>query len=202
MPQMLPFSVLPLFPLTEAVLLPGEERQLPRPPAPCSAIQHAERGGGLLVASLLDGDSVHEIGVRAQILESDEQALSLRGVARCRLLALEDPSVPLVRVEEYPDAQEDNHRANELTRLLMRRYLRLCANLGRPARLPGNPSLSSLTWRILADSGLSAEHQQGFLNVPGPVTRSRLLLVVVRDLERRERFLRGWAHLRHGAEWN
>lgn len=194
--------VLPLFPLTDAVLLPGEDRQLVRPPAPCNAIQHAQLGGGTIVASLLDGDSVHEIGVRAQIVESSERALCLRGVSRCRLLSLEDPSVPLVRVEEYPDAQEDSHRAHELSRLLLRRYVRLCTNLRRPARLPGDPSLSNLTWRILADSGLSPEQQQGFLNVPGPVTRSRLLLVVVRDLERRERFLRGWAHLRDGADWN
>lgn len=195
-------SILPLFPLTEAVLLPGEDRQLAPPAAPCSALEHAEHGSGTIVASLLDGDSVHEIGVRAQVLESSEHAIALRGLNRCRLIALEDPRVPLVQVEDYPEAREDSRRARDLANLLRRRYLRLCASLKRPARPPGNPSLSSLTWRILASSGLTPEQQQGFLNVPGPVTRGRLLLVVVRDLERRERFLRGWAHLRDGADWN
>ncbi len=196
------FSILPLFPLTEAVLLPGEERHLAAPPVPCRALEHAQRASGTLVASLLDGDSVHEIGVRAQVLESSVEGIALRGVARCRLVALEDAGVPLVRVEDYPEACEDPARAKELANLLLRRYVRLCANLGRPARPPGTPGLSSLTWRVLAESGLSPEQQQGFLNVPGPVTRGRLLLVVVRDLERRERFLRGWAHLRDGADWN
>lgn len=195
-------SILPLFPLTEAVLLPGEDRQLAPPAAPCSALEHAQQGSGKLVASLLDGDSVHEIGVRAQVLENSEQGIALRGLARCRLIALEDAGVPLVRVEDYPEAREDAGRARELANLLLRRYVRLCANLRRPARPPGSPGLSSLTWRVLAESGLSPEQQQGFLNVPGPVTRGRLLLVVVRDLERRERFLRGWAHLRDGADWN
>ncbi len=195
-------TVLPLFPLTEAVLLPGEERQLAPPATPCRALEHAQRRGGTLVTSLLDGDSVHEIGVRAQVLESSEQGVALRGLARCRLIALEDAGIPLVRVEDYPEAREDTGRARGVESLLRRRYLRLCANLGRPARPPGSGGLSSLTWRVLADSGLHPEQQQGFLNIPGPVTRGRLLLVVVRDLERRERFLRGWAHLRGGADWN
>jgi hypothetical protein len=194
-------SILPLFPLTDVVLLPGEERQL-APPPPCLALEHARQGRGTLVASLLDGDSVHEIGVRAQVLESSAAGIALRGLARCRLIALEDAEIPLVRVEDYPEAREPSGRARELETLLRRRYLRLCANLGRPARPPNTPGLSSLTWRVLAESGLSPEQQQGFLNVPGPVTRGRLLLVVVRDLERRERFLRGWAHLRGGADWN
>lgn len=195
-------AILPLFPLTEAVLLPGEERHLAAPAIPCRALEHAQQGGGTLVTSLLDGDSVHEIGVRAQVLESNEERIALRGLARCRLIALEDADVPLVRVEDYPEAREDAGRARELANLLLRRYVRLCENLGRPARPPGRPGLSSLTWRVLADSGLTPEQQQGFLNVPGPVMRGRLLLVVVRDLERRERFLRGWTHLRSGANWN
>lgn len=195
-------SILPLFPLTEAVLLPGENRHLAPPPAPSGALQRAEQGAGTLVASLLDGDSVHEIGVRAQVVESSERAIALRGLARCRLIALEDPAVPLVRVEDYPEAREDRRRAKGVANLLLRRYVRLCASLKRPARPPERPDLSSLTWRVLAESGLTPEQQQGFLNVPGPVTRGRLLLVVVRDLERRERFLRGWAHLRDGADWN
>lgn len=194
--------VLPLFPLTDAVLLPGTERELNPPPSPCPALTHAEQAGGTLVASLLDGDSVHEIGVRAGIVENSGRSLRLRGLSRCRLLCLEDPAVPLVRVEEYPEAREESRRARGLADLLLRRYVRLCANLGWPSPSPRRPSLSSLTWRILADSGLTAEQQQGFLNVPGPVTRGRLLLLVVRDLERRERFVRSWAHLRPGAEWN
>lgn len=195
-------TILPLVPLTEAILLPGEEREVAPPATPSSALAHARRGESALVASLLDGDSVHEIGVRAEITESSEERICLRGLSRCRLISLEDPHIPLVRVEEYPEARENLRRADELANLLLRRYLRLCANLGRPARPPNDPTLSSLTWRVLAESGLSPEQQQGFLNVPGPVTRGRLLLVVVRDLERRERFLRGWAHLRRGAEWN
>jgi hypothetical protein len=71
-----------------------------------------------------------------------------------------------------------------------------------PAGEQGASDLSSLTWRITAGLGLSAEQQQGFLNVPDAVTRGRLLLVALRELEKRERFLRPWAHMRAGAEWN
>ena len=62
--------------------------------------------------------------------------------------------------------------------------------------------LSTLTWRITAELGLTAEQQQNFLNVPDPLTRGRLLLLAVRELERRERFLRRWAHLRNTTSWN
>jgi hypothetical protein len=62
--------------------------------------------------------------------------------------------------------------------------------------------LSGLTWRITAELGLSTEQQQSFLSVPDPLTRGKLLLVAVRELERRERFLRRWAHLRSTTPWN
>jgi Lon protease-like protein len=196
--------VLPLYPLEGQVLLPGEDLLVPvSAAASAAALDHARGFGGALIASLADGDSVHEIAVTAIVSRSEEGEVSLRGVDRCRLVALIDDSVPLARAERVPDPQAEPDRSERLARLLLARYTRLCRTLGRPFAAPAGPQvLTPLTWRVTADIGLSAEQQQGFLNVPDAVTRGKLLLVAVRDLERRERFLRPWAHLRSGSPWN
>ena len=186
------------------MLLPGEDLLVPvSAAASAAALDHARGFGGAVIASLADGDSVHEIAVTAMVSRSEEGEVSLRGVNRCRLLALIDDSVPLARAERVPEPQAEPDRSERLARLLLARYTRLCRTLGRPFAAPAGPHvLTPLTWRVTADIGMSADQQQGFLNVPDAVTRGKLLLVAVRDLERRERFLRPWAHLRPGSPWN
>ncbi|MEW6337190.1 MAG: hypothetical protein ACOY3Y_07360 [Acidobacteriota bacterium] len=195
--------VLPLYPLENAVLLPGETMVAPPPAEWPGQVAEGVRGfGGAVVASLVDGDSVHEVGVTAFVVRGPG-APTLRGVARCRLLELVESETPLVRAERFPEPRAGASKASSLRRLLDSRYRQLCLRLDR--RLEdetGASDLSSLTWRITANLGLSAEQQQGFLNVPDAVTRGRLLLVALRELEKRERFLRPWAHMRAGAEWN
>jgi Lon protease-like protein len=191
--------VYPLFPLEQAVLLPGERvlLQSELPPRPGTLAEAARFGG--VVAALSDGDTVHEVGVTGEIFE-DTGELWLEGVSRCRLLGVVDAAVPLVEVAGFPEAPASSP-ARRLPGILQRRYRRLCRTLGRPA-IPLPSELSALTWRITAELGLSPDEQQGFLNVPDPVTRGRLLLVAVRELERRYRFLAPWLHLRGGMEWN
>jgi hypothetical protein len=196
--------VLPLYPLEGQVLLPGENLQVtPEANTSSRALEHAREFGGAVIASLADGDSVHEIAVTAIISHTGEGEVSLRGVSRCRLLALLGDAVPLVRAERIPDPPGRCERSARLAGLLLARYSRLCRTLGRgfkPSSHAGD--LTSLTWRITADIGLTAEQQQGFLNIPDSVTRGKLLLVAVHDLERRERFLRPWSHLRAESPWN
>jgi Lon protease-like protein len=196
--------VLPLYPLEGQVLLPGKDLHLRRPASPnAGALDHAGDFGGAVIASLADGESVHEIAVTAMVTQPGEGEVTLRGVSRCRLLALIGDDVPLVRAELVPEPAGGPGRSERLARLLLARYTRLCQALGRPSTgLTERFELPPLTWRVTAELGLTAEQQQGFLNVPDAVTRGKLLLVAVRDLERRERFLRPWAHLRPGSQWN
>jgi hypothetical protein len=186
------------------VLLPGGDLRLRPAAAPgAGALEHAGEFGGAVIASLADGESVHEIAVTAMVTQPADGEVTLRGVSRCRLLALIGDDLPLVRAELVPEPSGGPERGERLARLLLQRYTRLCLALGRHlAGLDERADLPALTWRVTADLGLTAEQQQGFLNVPDAVTRGRLLLVAVRDLERRERFLRPWVRLRSGSQWN
>ncbi|MBI4915634.1 MAG: LON peptidase substrate-binding domain-containing protein [Acidobacteria bacterium] len=195
--------VLPLYPLESRVLLPGESVQVPLASTWARAIILQSRDyGDSVVVSLVDGESVHEIGVTAVVAEQAGDSAALRGVSRCRLLTLVREDLPLVRAERFPEPPTGG-RAVPLARLLRARYLRLCGTLSRPPGLDHDQKdLSSLTWRVTATLGLTPDQQQGFLNVPDPMTRGQLLLLAVRELERRERFLRPWAHMRSNMAWN
>ncbi len=194
--------VLPLFPLDEAVLLPGEAVSiLPLSGGQQGALERASAYGGSIVAALAEGDSVHEIGVTATLIRDDDGGTILEGGARCRLLDLVDVDVPLVRARGYPESPCTPDREQRLATLLERRYRRLAARLGRDAASP-DESLSALTWEVMAAITLTTDQRQGLLNVPDPVTRARLLLAFIREVERRERFLRPWSHLRTRRSWN
>lgn len=196
--------VLPLCPLEGAVLLPGGDLRLRLSVGRVhSLVGQASGYGGAVVASLADGDAVHEVGVTALVSEDDDRAAALHGVTRCRLLDLVSGATPLVRAERYPDNTVLDRRAEALGRLLLARYTRLCRNLALPANAPRpGDGLAAITWRIVGELGLSPDRQQGFLNVADPIMRGRLLLVTLRELQHRESFLRPWGHLRGGAAWN
>lgn len=195
--------VLPLYPLQGLVLLPGERCAVPfEKGEPRTALARARDHGGAVVASLVDGESVHEVGVTAIVGDSAEGETSLHGVTRCRLVSLQNDDALMVRAERFPDQEVAERRGGPVGRLLHVRYGRLCLRLGRDAAVPPPGDLSALTWRITAGLGMPPEQQQGFLNVPDPLMRARLLLLAVRELERRERFLRQWAHLRSTNPWN
>jgi len=196
--------VLPLCPLEGAVLLPGGDLRLHLGVSRVqSLVGQASGYGGAVVVSLADGDAVHEVGVTALVSEDDDRAAALHGVTRCRLLDLVSGATPLVRAERYPDSTVHDRRADALGRLLVACYNRLCRHLALPTGGPRPAEgLAAITWRIVGELGLSADRQQGFLNVADPVTRGRLLLVTLRELQRRESFLRPWGHLRGGAAWN
>ncbi len=195
--------VLPLLPLHEAVLFPGEEmRFVGRSRLERGAVAESRSFGDRLIASLQDGEAVHEVGVLAAV-NREEGGLRLEGLDRLRLVELVQEDPPLVKARRFPDLpSHPPQRVLPLLRLLGARFDKLCRTLGRPAGTRPGTDLAALTWRVAATIGLSVEQQQGFLNVPDPVTRGRLLLAAVRDVERRERFLRPWAHLRSAAEWN
>ncbi len=194
---------LPLFPLEGEVLLPGERVSVAgRTVAIRAILSRAEGFGGAVVASLVDGESVHEVGVMAMVADEGGGETALHGVSRCRLLSLVSEEITLVRAERYPEEGPDRADA-PVARLLRARYERLRQRIGKELGAPLRArDLSALTWRITAALGLSAEQQQSFLSVPDPVTRGKLLLLAVRELERRERFLRRWAHLRNTNPWN
>lgn len=195
--------MLPLYPLQGVVLLPGERCSLSAAGPPLRAVvERAREFGGALVASLADGESVHEVGVTAFISGESDGERSLFGVSRCRLLALVSEDVPMVRAERFPEEPAAEGRQATVARLLQTRYTRLRLRVGRDAGVAPARDLTALTWKVTADLGLPAEQQQGFLNVPDPLTRGRLLLVALRELERRERFLQPWAHLRTTTPWN
>jgi hypothetical protein len=195
--------VLPLYPLQGLVLLPGERCVIPfENGGPPAALARARDHGGAVVAALVDGESVHEVGVTAIVSDSAEGGTSLHGVARCRLVSLRNDDALMARAERFPDQEVAERRGGPVSRLLHARYGRLCLRLGRDAAVPPFGDLSALTWRITAGLGMPPEQQQGFLNIPDPLTRARLLLLTVRELERRERFLRRWAHLRNTNPWN
>ncbi len=195
--------LLPLYPLQGLVLLPGERCAVPSASGDRRGVlARARDHGGAVVASLADGESVHEVGVTAIVGESGEGAASLHGVSRCRLVSLQADDALMVRAERFPEQEIAGPRAARVGRLLGARYERLCARLGRDAAVAAPFDLTALTWRVTADLGMPADQQQGFLNVPDPLSRARLLLLAVREFERRERFLRGWAHLRTTNPWN
>lgn len=195
---------LPLYPLEGAVLLPGERVGVPWARLATRGILDRARGfGGAVVVSLVDGESVHEVGVTAMVAGESEGETALHGVSRCRLLSLVSEEVTLVRAERYPEQPPAGRQEEPTARLLMARYERLCQRIGKDAAAPVRQhDLSTLTWRITAELGLSTEQQQSFLSVPDPLTRGKLLLLALRELERRERFLRRWAHLRSTTPWN
>jgi Lon protease-like protein len=195
--------VLPLLPLDEAVLFPGGEMRLVgRSRLERGVLAESQSFGDRLIASLKDGEAVHEVGVLAAV-SRDEGGLRLEGLDRLRLVELVQEDPPLVKAQKFPDLPgHPAHRVLPLLRLLGARFDKLCRNLGRPAGAMPGTDLAALTWQVAAAIGLSVEQQQGFLNIPDPVTRGRLLLAAVRDVERRERFLRPWAHLRPAADWN
>jgi Lon protease-like protein len=196
--------VLPLCPLAGVVLLPGADLRLRLGASRVQTLVGQASGyGGAVIVSLADGDAVHEVGVTALVSEDEDQAAALHGVTRCRLLDLVEGATSLVRAERYPDTLVGDRRAEALGRLLLARYNRLCRSLALSSTTPRpTDGLSAITWRIVGELGLSPDQQQGFLNVADPLTRGRLLLVTLRELQRRERFLRPWGHLRGGAEWN
>jgi len=168
-----------------------------------SVASRADEYGGALIASLADGACVHEVAVTALVSLHGDGDVHLRGVARCRLLSLVGDDVPLVRAQRLPDPPAQAGRQERLAVLLLTRYRRLCKALGRsPATAAWNAGLAALTWSVTAELSLNAEQQQGFLNVPDAVTRGRLLLLAMRERERRARFLRPWSHLRSAAAWN
>ena len=196
--------VLPLCPLRGAVLLPGERIEVPSlGPEAEAAVGLAIEYGNTVVASLADGESVHEVGVTAAVDDLTEEQTRLHGLGRCRLLSLVDEDVPLVRAERFPERRISPARAEVLAQLLDRRYGRFRSRLGKPVPTRNETErLGSLTWRVAAGLDLTADQQQGFLNVPDALTRGKLLLLVLREMERRERFLRQFSHLRTGQPWN
>jgi Lon protease-like protein len=195
--------ILPLYPLDDVVLLPGERLSLRGAAIPSAVLDRARGFGGAVVASLVDGESVHEVGVTALVSADADGEAELHGVSRCRLLSLVSEDATLVRVEQYPETAGAEPRSRALSRLLLSRFERFRRQAGKtPTPPPARGDLSALTWRITAEVGLSTEQQQGLLNVPDPLTRGRLLLLALREVERRERFLRPWAHLRREATWN
>ncbi len=195
--------MLPLYPLRGVVLLPGERCALSAAGPPLrSVVERAREFGGAVVASLADGESVHEVGVTAFVSGESDGDRALFGVSRCRLLSLVSEDVPMVRAERFPEVPAAGEREATVARLLETRYRRLRLRIGREADQASVRDLTALTWKVAADLGLPAEQQQGFLNVPDPLTRGRLLLLALRELERRERFLKPWAHLRTTTPWN
>jgi Lon protease-like protein len=198
--------VLPLYPLDGFVLLPTLQVEVtPLGPTAQQVLARARRHQQLLVASLYEDEAVHEVGVQARVLPSPEEEgrAIFQGLQRCRLKKLVSEDVPMVVAEAYPDAPGDEQQEEPLRRLLLRRFARLCARLQRP--LPqdlATSSLRELTWKLTATLDLELAQQQGLLNVPDALTRGKILLLALRDAERRERFLRPFSHLRKGGQWN
>ena len=190
--------MLPLVPLEGAVLLPGGTvRVSTREATGEGPLTAASRFGDSVVAAYAEGDSVHGVGVTATVEEIGEDSATISGLARCKLLGLVPGEVALVEVELFPEDAAEGRPVRPLAALLLRRYQRLCRRLGWPPPSPLlRDDLSALTWQVAARLGVSAEERQGFLNVPDPVTRAKLLLLAVREVERRERLLRPFAHLR------
>lgn len=198
--------ILPLYPLDGVVLLPTLRVEIhPLGPMAERVLRRAERHQNLVVASFFEDDSVHEIGVKARVISSEEAEgpRFFEGVGRCRLRHLLPDEVPVVLAEDFPDAPVPVHQADPLRRLLLRRFLKLSARLQRPPRPELKAvNLEALTWRLTAELNLDLSQQQGLLNVPDALTRGKILLLALRDVERRERLLRPYAHLRQNGQWN
>lgn len=198
--------ILPLYPLDGFVLLPTLRVEIkPLGPTAQKVLQRAERHQNLVVASLFEDNSVHEIGVKARVIRHEE-AEGIRffeGVGRCRLRQLLPDEVPVVLAEDFPEPSIPRHQADPLRRLLLRRFLKLSARLQRPLVFElTSLDLEELTWRLTAELNLDLSQQQGLLNVPDALTRGKILLLALRDAERRERLLRPYAHLRQDGQWN
>lgn len=198
--------LLPLYPLEGLVLLPTMQVEVtPLGSTAHQVLRRAHDHGNVLVASFYEEEAVHEVGVKARVvpLAEKEGSVIFYGLQRCRLRRLVQEEVPMVMAEDFPDTGSLPTRAEPLRRLLLRRVARLCARL--PKEAPQDlwaADLETLTWRLTSLLALSVDQQQGLLNVPDALTRGRILLLALRDAERRERFLRPFASLRHGGQWN
>lgn len=198
--------VLPLYPLDGFVLLPTLEVEVtPVGAVALEVIRRAFEHNDLLVASLYEDEAVHEVGVRAQVVASGEKKGSVifRGLSRCRLRQLEAEDIPMVRAENFPDTPRSFKRQEPLRRLLLRRFSRVWSEVDRELcdglRVL---TLETLTWRLTAQLRLEPGQQQGLLNLADPVARGQVLLLALRELERRQRFLRPFMWLQKGGEWN
>lgn len=198
--------VLPLYPLEGFVLLPCMHVEVtPIGRVANELIRRASQYDHTLVASYFEDDAVHEVGVKAKVVPASEEkpGAVFRALSRCRLRELVDEDIPMVRAEDFPDAPRSPSRQESLRRLLLRRFSRLwwykdpelCSTLR-------NLQLDFLTWHLVPHLALKLDQQQGLLNLPDPVVRGQVLLLAIKDLERRERFLRPYARLRHGGTWN
>ncbi|MCS7181610.1 MAG: LON peptidase substrate-binding domain-containing protein [Thermoanaerobaculum sp.] len=198
--------LLPLYPLDGLVLLPTLKVEVcPVGTVATKVFQRAVEHQHQLVASCYEDESVHEVGVLARVfLPDDEKPRAvLQAVSRCRLRKLVAEDVPMVLAEEFPDTPRPFQRTEPLRRLLLTRYARLCLHLNLPLpRELRNLPLWQLTWKLTSQLNLDFRQQQGLLNLPDPVTRGQILLLAVKDLERKERFLRPFAKLRKGGQWN
>lgn len=198
--------VLPLYPLDGFVLLPSLEVEVtPVGLVALEVIRRASQHNDLLVASLYEDEAVHEVGVRAQVVPATEGGGSVifRGLNRCRLRQLEAEDIPMVRVEDFPDTPQPLTRQEPLRRLLLRRFSRVWYDVDRELcdglRLL---NLETLTWRLTAQLRLEPGQQQGLLNLADPVARGQILLLALRELEKRQRFLRPYMWLQKGGQWN
>lgn len=198
--------VLPLYPLDGFVLLPSMEVEVtPVGRVAAELIRRAGEYNHTLVASYFENDAVHEIGVKARVVpgSDDKGSAVFRGVSRCRLRELVEEDVPMVRAEDFPDTPRPLARQESLRRLLLRRFSRLrwgtdpelCESLR-------DVQLGILTWRLAPHLPLELDQKQGLLNLPDPVERGQVLLLAIKELERRERFLKPFARLRKGGQWN
>ncbi|MGC8915853.1 MAG: LON peptidase substrate-binding domain-containing protein [Thermoanaerobaculum sp.] len=198
--------VLPLYPLYGFVLLPTQKVEVtPTGPVASELIRRAARYDGQLVASFFEDEAVHEVGVRARVfpMEGEQEAAIFEGVSRCRLLELVAEDVPMVRAEDFPDHLRPRERQEAVRRLLLRRFGRLFWEREREfCRKLAGLTLDRLTWQITPSLNLELEQQQGLLNLADPVARGQVLLLAIKELERREKFLRPFAWLRKGGQWN
>lgn len=198
--------VLPLYPLDGFVLLPTQKVAVtPAGPVASELIRRAARYDAQLVASFFEDEAVHEVGVRARVfpVEGEREAAIFEAVSRCRLLGLVAEDVPMVRAEDFPDRPRPPVRQEALRRLLLRRFSRLFGERDRDfCRKLSGLALDRLTWTLTPTLNLDLEQQQGLLNLADPVARGQVLLLAIKELERRERFLRPFAWLRKGGQWN
>lgn len=63
-------------------------------------------------------------------------------------------------------------------------------------------SLQTLTRRLTAHLWLEPGQQQGLLNLADPLARGQILLLALRELEKRQNFLRPFRWLQKGGRWN